>query len=393
MARSKRTIILTDQALRTIDTSGRSETIWWHGSEPILGLRVRANGSRTWVLQASERTSSGGKRRPKTLAPLDRYPTVRAAVRAAEERRRGDALTSSVTVTEAVRRLLLDRSPHWKPGTVRQMKTALRKVVDAFGEVPLGELRAGRVAVWFDAMQDRPHAADYALTALSITYRHAAQLGQVPPHANPCRGLALRRKAPYIAVLDASGYRRLTEALDRLQYDPAVGMTACEAVRLIATTGARRSEIQRLRWSECDGDVLRLSDGKSGPRNIYLSEPAAEVLYRQRCRKHPWDERAWVFAGYNATVPEPVSARQWDAIRCAIGRPAMRMHDLRHSYASLAVSRGVDLKTVGDLLGHADLSTTSRYAKPDAKALRRAANKTERLILERAAKGGRGAAL
>lgn len=394
MARTKRTTTLTDDTLITLGTGGRTEATWWHEPDPNLGLRVQAKGTRTWVMAPIQPTGTEARsrtaKRPIVLGPLALFPTVRAALRAFHERQNGDALAPAVTVRVAMERLLADRAPHWKPGTIRQMKTAQQKVVSAFGNDDLGSLRASSVAAWFDGIQDRPHAADYALTALSMTYAHAGQLGLVPPQSNPCRGLRRRRKAPHIDVLDRKGFVRLFAALDDLEGDGSVPSPVCEAVRLIALTGARRSEIERLRWCEWDGDRLRLEDSKTGARTIYLSAPAVRVLSRQRGRTLSSDDRRWVFSrGYRGNALK-VSAEEWDLIRRAIGMPGMRMHDLRHSYASLAVNQGADLKTLGALLGHRDLSTTARYAKPDRASIRKAAQKTERMILERARSGTAG---
>lgn len=131
---------------------------------------------------------------------------------------------------------------------------------------------------------------------------------------------------------------------------------AVAVLQFLLVTGARRSEALGLRWEHVHGDRVVLPDTKTGPRTIWLATPARAVLAGRRHR----DGCPWVFA---AARGEPVALDPaWHAIRRAAGLGRLRIHDLRHSHAAVAVNGGLDLRIVAGLLGHADIKTTFGYA-------------------------------
>ena len=137
---------------------------------------------------------------------------------------------------------------------------------------------------------------------------------------------------------------------------------AVAALRFLLFTGARKAEALRLRWEHVHGDRAVLPDSKTGPRTIWLASPARAVL-ADRPRR---DDCPWVFAGASG---EPVTVDPaWCAIRVAAGLDRLRIHDLRHSHAAVAVNGGLDLRIVAGLLGHADIKTTFGYAQHLAEA-------------------------
>ena len=113
-----------------------------------------------------------------------------------------------------------------------------------------------------------------------------------------------------------------------------------------------------LRWQDVDGDTLNLADAKTGPRRVFLNSPARAILERQ-----PRSDSAYVF-------PSPSDSRRslssniplWRAVRRRAGIEDVRLHDLRHTFASHAVLRGIPLPVVSRLLGHKRPSMTLRYA-------------------------------
>jgi integrase len=129
-------------------------------------------------------------------------------------------------------------------------------------------------------------------------------------------------------------------------------------LRLLAFTGARKSEIVNLRWSEVDFErsCLRLGDSKTGAKIIALGAPALEVLNGRN------KEGEFVFPGASGTGPFRGLERTWRRVRKAAELPGVRIHDLRHSFASIGLAGGAALPIIGALLGHADVKTTLRYA-------------------------------
>ncbi|ARJ65049.1 hypothetical protein WV31_04915 [Magnetospirillum sp. ME-1] len=142
--------------------------------------------------------------------------------------------------------------------------------------------------------------------------------------------------------------------------DEAESPVAIAAIRLLMLTGARKSEVLGLRWEWVDGDYgyLRLPDSKTGRKAIPLGAPALELLASiPRLEKNPY-----VFPGEKVGAALVGLPKVWERIRIKAKLPGVRLHDLRHSFASIGASAGDSLLLIGALLGHRDAKTTQRYA-------------------------------
>ena len=146
---------------------------------------------------------------------------------------------------------------------------------------------------------------------------------------------------------------------------------AIAALRLLLLTGCRRSEIVNLQWSWVDFEraIISLPDSKTGRKSVYLSAPALAVLAalpRQEGNPH-------VICGYREGAALVGLDKSWDRIRKVAGLAGVRVHDLRHSFASIGAAGGMGLPIVGKLLGHSQSATTARYAHLADDPVRRAA--------------------
>ena len=159
----------------------------------------------------------------------------------------------------------------------------------------------------------------------------------------------------------------LRGALREAETDGEFMPAAVHAIMLLLLTGARRSEILELEWTMVDleAGVLALPDSKTGRKDIYLSRPAVELL--ERVPRYEGNDL--VFPGRVGTIVKIDTA--WARIRARAGLgDDVRIHDLRHSFASTAVAAGMSLPKIGKLLGHLTPATTARYAHLDRSALR-----------------------
>lgn len=177
---------------------------------------------------------------------------------------------------------------------------------------------------------------------------------------NPVRGLQRYRDRKMERFLSPAELTALGEAM--AASDAAGGnRSATRILRLLALTGARRGEIEQLKWSEVDSDFgcLRLEDSKTGQRIVPIGRVALEVIEAApKVKGSP-------FVFPSATDPaKPFGQLQktWRVVRKAAGLEDVRIHDLRHSFASSGVASGQGLVVLGKLLGHADVKTTARYA-------------------------------
>jgi integrase len=143
---------------------------------------------------------------------------------------------------------------------------------------------------------------------------------------------------------------------------------AAAALRLLLFTGCRLREILHLRWDYVDHErgLLFLPDSKTGKKTVVLNAPSLAVL-ASLDRLGPF-----VVPGFNLEKPRADLKRPWQAVSRRAGLDAVRLHDLRHTYASFGAGGGLGLPIIGKLLGHTQASTTLRYAHLDNDPLRRA---------------------
>ena len=199
-----------------------------------------------------------------------------------------------------------------------------------------------------------------AVHLLSRMYTLAEAWDLVAAGRNPCRGLRRYRTRPRERFLTAEEYRRLGRALREAEAEGSVWPPAVAAIRLLILTGCRRSEILSLCWDDVDrtaGD-LRLKDAKAGPRMVPLTAPVLRLL--DAIPRQP--DNPWVITGQRPGKSLTGLQYYWEPIRERAGLHDVRIHDLRHSYASRALALGESFSAIGKLLGHTMVSTTARYA-------------------------------
>jgi Phage integrase family/Arm DNA-binding domain len=189
------------------------------------------------------------------------------------------------------------------------------------------------------------------------------------------RGHSALSGAQARALPSPAGSEGARRVLDGAESDGSEGKYACTAFRLLLLTGCRLSEIQKLKWRTCERE-LRLPDSKTGVKTVHL-EAAAIALLRSLPRV---EMNPFVIAGKNAGSYLTDLQRPWRRIRGAAGLENVRIHDLRHTFASGGLAVGEGLSMIGKLLGHTQVQTTARYAHLAADRVKQAADKiAERL--------------
>ena len=223
--------------------------------------------------------------------------------------------------------------------------------------MPLDRIGPEDVAAWFDAAsKDKPGAANHALEILRAMMFRAEEWGLRERDTNPCLGIARNPRNNVARFLDADELARLGRALDAHE---ARWPEAVAAIRLLALTGCRRSEVLNLRWRNIGEDALNLEDSKTGPRAVPLGEAARALIETLPGAR---DADAFLFPRHAEGRGIWVLTNCWRTA-CAdakLGR--LRLHDLRHTAASQAVMAGENLPLVGKLLGHRRHRTTAGYS-------------------------------
>ena len=236
---------------------------------------------------------------------------------------------------------------------------------------------------WFDEYSlSAPGGANRMLDLLRRILNHAIDCGHL--HTNPARGIKRNPRPKLTRFLSREEVRRLHRALDRLTGARPSRARQANIIRLLLLTGCRKSEIRTLRWQDVDEDAINLVDAKAGPRRVYLNTAARAILQRQ-----PRAGSAYVFPS-PLDPGRPLSHRLplWYRVRREAGIEDVRLHDLRHTYASHAVLQGVPLPVVSRLLGHKNPGMTMRYAHVGDREVEAAAERVGAAIA-RTLDGGR----
>lgn len=210
-----------------------------------------------------------------------------------------------------------------------------------------------------------PGAANRCVAILSKMFNLAEFWGWRPENSNPCRLVSKYPENPRQRFLSEDEFQRLGEVLSTAENDGLESPYAIAAIRLLLLTGARLSEILTLRWKWVDLErgFLMLPDSKTGQKAIFLNNAAKDILKDlPRMSGNPF-----VIAGSKPGERLINLQRPWKRIRERASLSDVRIHDLRHSFASVAASNGASLPLIGQLLGHTQPRTTQRYAHLTAK--------------------------
>ena len=221
------------------------------------------------------------------------------------------------------------------------------------------------VQCWFASLRMTPAAADRSAPILSVIMRQAELYGYRPEGSNPCTGIRRYRRKGRERFLSEVELRRLARVLKSQE---ARHPRRVAFIRLLLLTGCRKSEILTLQWSDYREGRLFLRDGKTGPRTVWLSTPARDIL-----DKLPRQAR-WIFPSPLACGPVSSMTLHdfWRRVREEAGIGDVRLHDCRHTYASIAIMQGESVTTTGRLLGHNDPETTLKYTHLSDRSVREA---------------------
>ena len=317
---------------------------------PGLTLRVFPSGVRSFALA---RTMLG-RRRYATVGSADAM-TVPEARREArrliasyiEPARKDNGPRTSGHPMNAFAEEFLDRQAHrWKPRTLETNAQMVRKdILPAFGHLTVDAIAAEHVKDWFASMAGRPGVANRAMPVLSMMMRMAELWRYRRHNTNPCKRTRRYRMKPKERFLTAEEMARLNAVLTRNEFRcPDV----VAIVRLLMLTGCRLGEIASLEWDWIKGKRIFLPDSKSGPRTVWLSSAARAVI---DAIPHYGEDCPYLFPVRALTRPIGTISYHWNRIRDEAGLPGLRLHDLRHSWASVAAMNGVGMVTIAKLLG------------------------------------------
>ncbi len=246
-----------------------------------------------------------------------------------------------------------------KPSTQGEYRRAIDLfIVPAIGSFKVVDVERKDIAELHHKFRDKPYQANRTLGVLSKMFNLAEIWGLRPDGSNPCRHVPKYREEKRERFLSQAELQRLGQVLAEVEQDGSETPFVVAAFRLLILTGCSLGEIQTLQWSFITDAGMELPDTKTGARRIPLPLAARAVLSAlPRLPDNPYVVAGAVPDHYATDLQKP-----WRRIRKRAGLNDVRIHDLRHTYASNAVSSGMPIQMVGRLLGHSQIQTTMRYA-------------------------------
>ena len=354
---------------RTVDSlkPGEKDYFAWDDDLPGFGVRIMPSGRKSYLIQYRD---SGGRTRRKSLG---RHGTVTPDEAKAEARQllsavaRGsnpaeDALRKrgAPSIAELCDRFMNEYVPtHCKASTAKEYERSVELFIKpTFGQAKVADVQRSDVADLHHKNSHRPYQANRTLGVLSVIFNQAEVWGYRADGSNPCRHVKKYAEEKRERYLSPDELARLGQALSDLEKGGTESQAAIDAIRLLILTGCRLGEIQTLKWEYIQGNSILLPDSKTGAKRVYLGPAALDIL--AGIERLP--DNSFVIPGKLPGTHLTDMQRPWRRIRKKAGLEDVRIHDLRHSFASSAVGLGESLPMIGKLLGHSQVQTTARYA-------------------------------
>ena len=387
-------IRLTDTIVRRIPLPARGKTITVDSEVSGFGARITANGARSYVLRYTTRS---GRERVYTIGDAAVWRTTEAREKARELRREvedgGDPLgaieaeRAAPTMLELIERFRAEHLPKKRPATVKDYECLLRLHIEPhFGaHTKVADVRFEDI----DALHRRitkagsPYQANRTITVVAKMFALAVRWRM--RESNPAKGIERNKEYHRRRYLSGDELVRLTKAL--AEYSER---QAADAIRLLLLTGARKGEVLSMRWEDVADGIWSKPPSSTKQREhhqVPLSAPALQLLAAIRKRQQPRAE--FVFPSDGACGHLVELKTSWRQIIRTARVEGLRVHDLRHSYASQLVSGGASLPLIGALLGHSNPLTTARYAHLFNDPLRQATEKVGAVIVAAGKRGRR----
>ena len=380
-----------------------SEYAVWDAQMPGFGVRVRPTGAKSYVVVYRAGSGRGAPVRRYTIAGIGKIAPESARTRAKTilgqvahgHDPAGDRTTErgTPTIAELAERFLTEHvETKRRPGTAAFYRHILTKIVlPEIGTSKAHKVTRTQIAKLHAKLHKTPFQANRMLAVVGSMYAFAGRVGTVPEGTNPARKIdkfkehrrerfltsaELEQLGVAIRAAETKGIPwEVNEAKPKARHLPKpknrftkIGPFAAAAIRLLLFTGCRLREILLLKWEHVDLErgLLFLPESKTGRKTIILNAPALAVLTELKRLG------SYVIPGDDVEKPRADLKRPWEAVSKRAGLDGVRLHDLRHTYASFGAGGGVGLLIIGKLLGHTQSATTARYAHLDNDPLRRA---------------------
>lgn len=347
-----------------------ADVIVWDTELTGFGCKITPKGKRSYFLYY--RNQEGQQRRP-TIGVHG--PTRPEAARETARRWLADVAQgndpsqsrsenrAAPTVRDLCARYMTEHAETRKKATsVRNDRRLIdTHLLPALGAKKVGSVTRPDIAALHHSLRGTPYEANRMLAMASKMFGLAERWGLRADGSNPAKNIDRYREEKRERYLSSSEVARLWTVLNSAEAAGKASPSAIAAIKLLMLTGRRLNEVLGLRWAwiDLDAKVMRLPDTKNGALLVSLGDAAVAVLADLKADGR---DETFVIAGQRKGAALVNLQKPWRALRALAGLDDVRIHDLRHTYASIGAGLGMSLPLLGRLLGHTQAATTSRYA-------------------------------
>ena len=377
---------LTEKIVRHLPVPARGNKIHYDETLPGFGVRITATGHRAFILNYH---TQDGRERRLTIGSQHVWNLIRAREAAADYRRRIDggedpladqqSTREAPTVRDLAERFEQEHLTRLRASTAHEYRLLIQKEILS----KLGNLRVAAVTyVEIDRLHRQlsvraPYRANRLAALLSKMFALAIRWKMRPD--NPAKGLERNQEEKRSRYLSAAELPGLLTAINNHKERQGANI-----IRFLLLTGARRGEVLSAAWDQFDlkGGVWVKPSAHTKQKKehrVPLSEPALVLL--QQLHKEGAGSQ-YLFPSHQTGLPRVDVRKDWAAICAAAGIVGLRLHDLRHTFASMLAGSGLSLPVIGALLGHTQVSTTQRYAHLADDPLRAAMARLGQLVVD-----------
>ncbi len=376
---------ITKRTVEALATEGTKPSFLWDDALSGFGVKALPTGTKRYVLKY--RANGGGRAATQRWLSLGAHGAITpdqarsmaqqalaAIARGEDPQAEKVAKRTATNLSDVWLRFQNEHLPLRKQQTRYEYEGQWRSTLGPkLGRMAVAQISRSDIDRLHKSMKATPYRANRVLALLSRLLSLAEVWELRPTGSNPCRHVERFREEPRSRFLVEAELHSLGESMREMEITGELSSSAANAVRLLLLTGARLSEILTAKWAWVDRDrrVLSLPDSKTGAKPVYLSDTAIAVLDHQLGNSA---DDPFIFPGSGSEGRMINLRKPWTRICQRAKLEGVRLHDLRHTAASIAVGQGASLPIIGRLLGHSQAQTTQRYAHVDSNPALNAAN-------------------
>lgn len=382
---------ITKRSVDALTTDGSKPTFLWDEQLSGFGVKALPSGAKRYVVKY--RTHGGGRSAPQRWLTLgthgrltpdqarDMAQQALAAVARGEDPQGAKFQQRSAPILRDVwRRFEEEHLERKKPSTKAEYESQWENVIEPkFGRSKVESLSRSDIDRFHKSMKSTPYRANRILALLSRLMSLAEAWEWRQQGTNPCQHIDRFPEEARTQFLSIEELQRIGRALEKLVTENEIWPTAAHAIELLLLTGARKNEILEAQWAWVDWErgILNLPDSKTGAKPVYLGSAAIDLLKRQQKQGFLGP---FIFPSRKGGKHFVNLRKAWVQVCEHAEIEGFRLHDLRHTAASIAVGKGVSLPVIGKVLGHSQAQTTSRYAHVDTDPALRAVNEIGNVV-------------